>query len=151
MNLSNAVYNFAKSLVESAASGDALENAKIHSDLREEITGSGQTKYIRVDDLIGSIPQPGAQPGTLKEFNAVLIVQFIQIPATQALADRIAARNVVDRMALDFAMAIYNDQKVGTNDCNTIESCSIQKANDQCKAANVKCPISILRLTMNKK
>jgi hypothetical protein len=150
MNLSNAVYQFAVGLEASAAVGAALKSAMIHADTYEEMNGRGGTKYVRIDDLIGSVPQIVA-PGILKEFDAVLDVQFLQIPETQTLAGRLAAREATNQMALDFIEAIYADQRLGTNDCNIIGSCSVRKMNDWRKVANVKTPISVVRLTMNKK
>jgi hypothetical protein len=149
MNLSNAVFNFATGLVSAATAGTPLKNAIAHADTYEEMNGAGGTKYVRVDDLLGSVPQPVA-PNVLKEFNVVLDVQFLQIPVSQKLADRLAAREVVDQMALAFIKAIYGDQRLGTNDCNIIGDCSVKKLNDWRKVANVKTPISIVRLSMNK-
>jgi len=151
MNLSNVVYNFAVALKNAAASGAALEGAKLQADFYEEVNEPGGTKLIRVGDLIGSIPQP-ITTGELKEFNAVLDVQFLQIPVTQEITNKLAARQTADQMALDFIKAVYDDQKLGTNNCNIVDKVSVQKTNDQRKVSgNVKVPISIVRLTMNRK
>lgn len=150
MNLSNIAFEFATSLVAAAGSGAALQNAKLHADLYETMESAGGTKFIRVGDLLGSVPQPIGD-GTLKEFNAVLDVQFLQIPVTQGLSDRLAARQTSNQMALDFIAAVYTDQKLGTNNCNIVEKVSVQKMNDWRKVGNVKTPISIVRLTINRK
>lgn len=150
MNLSNAVFAFAQALVSAAADGAALENAVVHADAYESMESPGGTKFIRIDDLIGSTPQP-ISPGRLKEFNAILDVQFMQIPQRQTLEGRLEARESTNQMALDFVQAIYDDQRLGTADCSVIGDCSVQKMNDWRKVGNVKTPISIVRLTMNKK
>jgi len=150
MNLPNAVYNFAFELVGASASGAPLENSVIHPDTYEEMNSAGGTKFIRIDDLIGSVPQP-VGPDILKEFNAVLDVQFIQIPVNQTLAERLSARETVNQMAIAFIKAIYIDQKLGTNNCNIISDCSVQKMDGWRKVGNFKSPISIVRLTINKK
>lgn len=149
MNLSNAVYNFAFALVEAAGAGNPFENSVVHADIYEEMNGSGGAKFIRVGDLIGSTPQPVA-PGVLKEFGAVLDVQFLQIPANQTLAERLAARETVDAMALYFIQQVYDDQRLGAGDCNIIGDCSVRKMNDWRRVGNAKTPISIVRLSMNK-
>lgn len=149
MNLSNAVYNFAVSLVGNPAN-TALYGAIAHADLYEEMKGAPGVKYVRVDDVRGSVPQPVA-PNVLKEFNAFLDVHFLQIPQTQGLTDRLNARNKTDAMALEFIQAIYDDQRLGTNNCNIISDCSVQKVNDWRRVGTLKTPIAVVRLTINKK
>lgn len=149
MNLSNAVYLFAKALVEAALPGTALENSVVHADTYEEMNEAGGTKFIRVDDLIGSIPQPFGV-SEIHEYNAVLDVQFLQIPVDQTLDKRLLARQTTDDMALALIAAVYADQRLGTID-HSICDCSVQKMNGWRKVGNVKTPISIVRLSMNKK
>lgn len=150
MNLIAAVYNFAVSLRDAAGTGDALESAIIHADTHEPMNEPAGTKYIRIDDLVGSVPQPVA-PGVFKEFNAVLDVQFLQVPADPTLEERLAAAETVNGMALKFIESIYGDQRLGTGNCNVVDDCSVQKFNGWRKVLDIKTPISIVRLTMNKK
>lgn len=148
MNLENAVYNFAASLEAAAESDAALKGAFIHADTYEEMNEAGGAKFIRIDDLMGSVPQP-ISSGVLREFNAVLDVQFLQIPVNQTLIERLNARQTVNNMALDFIGAVYADQRLGTID-HSVCDCSVKKMNGWRKVGNVKTPVSIVRLTMNK-
>jgi hypothetical protein len=147
MSLENVVYNFAVWLEENAASDAAVKEAVVHADTYEEMNESGGTKFIRVDDLIGSKPLP-AGDGNLREFNAVLDVQFLQIPLDQTLDNRLLARRTSSAMALEFIAAVYEFRDLRSEN-HEVCNATAQKMNGWRKVGNVKTPISIVRLTMN--
>jgi hypothetical protein len=147
MSLETIVYNFAEWLVAEAAEGAAVAGAVLHADTYEEMNDRGGTRYIRIDNLLGSAPKiVGA--GTVQDGDALLDVQFLVIPATQKLSDRLAARNAADAMANEFVVAVYENRTLRVS-CEIVRTVTARKANDYRKVGNVKTPISIVRLTMN--
>lgn len=148
MNLENVVYSFAVQLRDAATSGDALYEAIVHADTYEEMNAEGGTKFIRIDNLMGSVPQP-AGSGAMQEFNALLDVQFLQIPQKQELSDRLAARTTTNQMALDFISGVFADRTLGTNDCEVVKIATARKLGDWVKVGNVKTPRAIVRLLIN--
>jgi hypothetical protein len=147
MSLENIVYNFCVSIEAAAAADSALKDAVIHADTYEEMNESGGTKFIRVDDLIGSTPLPTGD-GSLREFNAVLDVQFLTIPVDQSLEERLAAHNLTSAMALEFIAAVYENRSLQSTN-HEVCNASAKKLNGWRKVGNVKTPISIVRLTIN--
>lgn len=146
MSIETVVYEFA--LIESLAIGNAaLYGALVHADCYEEIKGTSG-KWIRVDDLLQSIPIPPAGHDA-GESNAVLDVQFVVRPETQTPDGRRDARILATQMANEFA-ALVRLRPALRDATDTVCDCLVTgKRNEWRKVGNLRHAVSFLRLKIN--
>ena len=147
MNISNALFEFTQGIVAAAAPGAALENVQMHADVYEEFKPG---KTIRVDDLRTATPVLAAGGGIRKD-NAVISVQFVAMPLTQALSDRLAARQTSEDMADEWLLKMFDSPNLA--DGNGVHRvCAVGQIvqfNDWIKPGTVKMPVCVLRINVN--
>ena len=141
-NISNILFEFTREIVDSSASGSALDGANIHADVYEEIRPG---KTIRVDDLRTATPVTTPDGNTRRD-NAVINLFFLSMPATQKLEDRLEARQMSEDMCDAWLAEVNKDPTLGNRICFVGEK---KQFNDWIKPGTVKIPVTILRLLIN--
>jgi hypothetical protein len=146
-NISNVLFEFTSELVTAAADETPLKDVVIHPDIYEEIRPG---KTIRIDSLRTSDPVLIGS-GQIREDNAVLYTFFLKMPESQAVSDRLAARQTTQDMVEVWLQAFYNDPKLTDSEGNP-RVCNVGQVKKQdgwIKPGSVKIPVSILKLLIN--
>jgi len=118
-NLTNAVYEFVVAVVAATGEDDALFETEIQESDAESV--KKLKKMVRVGS---DTSQPDATPdGNVKDYNGKLSVEFLVLPDSQKLDDRVAAREAAHQMAMEAAKVILESRTLG----NRCTSCMITR------------------------
>ncbi len=141
-SIANTVFEFAqwvKSQNDAAAAAAVVLPSRYHE------IGGKDSRYVRVWDVTSSEPRI-APNNKIKEFNAVIYVEFIARPESLNLEDLLAARDSSSAMALEFAQYVFDNTNLRSSHCNAAVT---RKTDGWGVIGSVKYPVSYLLLKIN--
>jgi hypothetical protein len=112
-NLTNLVYEFADETVLAAESDSALNGADVQESDADKVK---QRKTLRVGSDT-SIPQPAGGEYETRDFNGLLSIEFLVLPDSQKLTDRVSAREEAHQMAMEFVAALFAENGLNGRAC----------------------------------
>ncbi len=144
-NISNTLFEFTTQIVDAAASSSPLSFAQVQPDVYIDIKPG---KTIRVDDLKSAklAIVPASDGWAVRKDNAVLDVQFVAMPSTQSLTDRLEARQISEDMADAWYLQAFENLSLQALFCAIGEPLQF---NTWIKPGTVKMPVCVLRLLIN--
>lgn len=142
MNTGNALYEFTGELI--ARSGGALADTSRHLDVYESFTGKSG-KWIRFSGMRGG--SPVLINDRIRVDNAAHLIYFVVRPENQGPAARVAAREVSELMAEEWAIAVFEDNSLGGRVCGIG---NLKQLDDwMMPATALKMPVTVIQITIN--
>lgn len=137
----NSLYTFFTGEISKALSGDALEYTEVVESGYGRIA---EGKTLRINDAV-RMESVLSGTGTICNFNALMMVELYSKPETQAIEDKIAAREEVSRMA-DAASALLQARFESVTGTRLGD---VYREDDWRGASGASLPASYLRFTLN--
>jgi len=140
-NLTNLVYLFAVETVEASDVESALSGADVQESDADPIK---EAKTVRIGSS-ASTPEVAGE-GLAKEFNGVLAVEFVAVPISQEILDRVDARETAHQMAMEFITALGNSRSLNNRGCY----CAVTGKEDGYRNINTgRCQVSVITIRNN--